>query len=376
MLGTLTPQAFIAQYWQQQPLLLRGACPDAGNLVDGDDLAGIACEADGDARLVVADGGDWRAEHGPFDERFFAQLPPRGWTLLVQAVDQWIPDVAALLPQFAFLPRWRLDDIMVSYATDGGGVGPHFDYYDVFLLQASGRREWKLGQHCDAHSPLRDNPYMKLLRDFDTQQTQVLQAGDVLYLPAGVAHWGTALGDDCITVSIGFRAPSCAELLEAALADAPDHLPEHQRYRDTAASIDADPWRINEAAVDNLEALCRPQAPAVTRDALLQALGRLATEPRYPQHIAAEDGITVGGLDALLARGPVLALEHHPASRLAYYAAGDDALLFVDGEAWQCPTALAQGLCHGRVTPALLPGPDERALLLALLNQGSLWPAG
>ncbi|MBK8289148.1 MAG: hypothetical protein IPK95_11375 [Cellvibrionales bacterium] len=147
---------------------------------------------------------DWQCEQGPFKAKRFKTLPPSHWTLLVQSVDQWIPEIQALLAQFDFLPRWRLDDIMISYATDGGGVGPHFDYYDVFLLQASGKRRWQVGQRCDENSALRDNDKIKLLKDFHTEADYTLATGDMLYLPAGVAHWGTAVGDDCITISIGF----------------------------------------------------------------------------------------------------------------------------------------------------------------------------
>jgi len=362
ILGNLPVTTFIADHWQQQPLLLRHALPDASSLIDGDDLAGIACEPDGDARLVQCHGNDWHGEHGPFDEDTFATLPAHGWTLLVQAVDQWIPDVGELLEAFAFLPRWRLDDIMVSYATDGGGVGPHFDYYDVFLLQASGQREWKIGQRCDAHSPLRNNPDMKLLRDFDESACHIVNAGDLLYLPAGIAHWGTAIGDDCITVSIGFRAPSRAELLEAC-GEEPDGG-DDVRYRDTPASIDADPWRINEAALDNLQSLCSPST--LSRDALLRAFGCMVTEPRYPDHICAEEDASADALPA-----GTFTLGHHPASRFAYYCDNDRALLFVDGDVHATHASFAQGVCHGKV---VISEPDEQALLSLLLAQGSLLP--
>ncbi|HEY9036807.1 MAG TPA: cupin domain-containing protein [Pseudomonadales bacterium] len=365
ILGTTLPSAFIAAHWQQKPLLVRGALGHADALIDGDDLAGIACEPDGDARLVFADNGHWRAEHGPFDETVFAQLPTHSWTLLVQAVDQWIPEVGELLREFGFLPRWRLDDIMVSYAADGGGVGPHFDYYDVFLLQACGQRAWQIGQRCDAQSPLRDNPDMKLLRDFNETGHHTVSPGDMLYLPAGIAHWGTAIGDDCITISIGFRAPSKNELLEACGEEpcAEDDI----RYRDTPASIDPDPWRINTAAVDNLLALCAPLT--LPRDTVLRAFGSLVTEPRYPERIASEAALPAAELTALLGAGQPLALEHHPASRFAYYSDSTQTLLFVDGEPHRSTHAVARGICHGQLSNV---SDDEHGLLLQLLKQGSV----
>lgn len=348
-----------------KPLLVRHAWQAVDELVDGDDLAGIACEYDGDARLVFASGQDWRAEHGPFDETTFAALPEQGWTLLVQAVDQWIPEVGELLSQFAFLPRWRLDDIMVSYATPGGGVGPHFDYYDVFLLQVHGRREWKIGQACDAHSPLRDNPDMKLLRDFHTTATHVLDAGDMLYLPAGIAHWGTAMDTDCITLSVGFRAPSRNELLEACgEAILPD---DDIRYRDTPESIDTDPWRINEAVINNLQQLCA--ASHLPREQLLEAFGCMVTEPRYPERIAAEHTLSPEPLTGNALRN----IGHNPASRFSYYSHHDQALLFVDGQAHATDNLTAQGICHGSLQHETLTG-AQQALLLTLVKQGSLLP--
>src|SRR5690606_2454253 len=185
--------------------------------------------AECESRLVLRQGqkNQWQVEPGPFTVKRLKQLPPSGWTILVQAVDQWIPEVAALLKQFEFLPRWRLDDIMISLASDGGGVGPHFDYYDVFLLQASGQRRWQIGQLCDEHSPLRAQADLRLLKSFVSREEFVLETGDMLYIPAGIAHWGTAIGDDCITISIGFRAASQRELIQVALEKLANDASEH-----------------------------------------------------------------------------------------------------------------------------------------------------
>ncbi len=376
LLGTLTAQQFIDTVWQQQPLLIKAALPGIAGVIDGDDLAGIACEAEGEARLILSDAkqSDWQCEQGPFSAKRFKTLPPSHWTLLVQSVDQWIPEIGALLEQFSFLPRWRLDDIMISYATDGGGVGPHFDYYDVFLLQASGKRRWQVGQRCDEHSPLRDNDKIKLLKDFHTESDYTLATGDMLYLPAGVAHWGTAVGDDCITISIGFRAASHKDIVQTALESLADTLPANQRYRDTTASIDADPFRINTQAIDNLMAIWKTLPEENIRMALAQALGELATEPRNDRD-EPEEALSMKALEKRLQGKKGLTVEHNPGSRFAYHLLDDDnADLYVDGGLLCTTPALAQAVCHGRITAKVCSTDYDRELLLALINQGSLNP--
>ena len=375
LLGGLTPQQFIDTVWQQQPLLVRNALPAIGGIIDGNDLAGIACEPDGEARLVITDPQqtDWQCEHGPFRAARFKKLPASHWTLLVQSVDQWIPEIGALLEHFSFLPRWRLDDIMISYATDGGGVGPHFDYYDVFLLQASGQRRWQVGQRCDEQSPLRNNPQLKLLRDFEQCADYTLATGDMLYLPAGVAHWGTAVGDDCITISVGFRAGSHRELLQAAVETLADTLPANARYRDTPAAIDPDPYRINDAAIDQLVTLWQSLPAEAIRSALAQALGEFATAPRYEQRIPPDDVPDDQALARALASKRGLAVSHNPGSRFAWRPLdAAQAELFVDGGMLCTTPALARAVCHGHITAADCPDAGGRALLLALLERGSL----
>ncbi|HSC76018.1 MAG TPA: cupin domain-containing protein [Pseudomonadales bacterium] len=374
---TFNAQQFIEQVWQQQPLLIKAALPEVAGIIDGDDLAGIACEAEGEARLIVsnAEQTDWQCEQGPFTAKRFTKLPASHWTLLVQSVDQWIPEIQALLAHFDFLPRWRLDDIMISYATNGGGVGPHFDYYDVFLLQASGKRRWQVGQRCDENSPLRDNEKIKLLQEFHAEQDYTLSTGDMLYLPAGVAHWGTAVGDDCITISIGFRAASHKEIVQAALENIAETLPNNQRYRDTQTSIDNDAFHINNSAVDNLMAIWKTLSEDDVRTALVQALGELATEPRNADREEPEKTLDEKQLVKKLAAKNGLAVEHHPASRFAWHRLDDEnADLYVDGGMLCTTPALAQAICHGRITKEACNSDYDRELLLALLNQGSLIP--
>ena len=227
ILGDISVEDFLANYWQKKPLLIRGAIPNFRAPIDGDELAGLALEAEVESRLVVSE--KWTLEHGPFEEERFATLPPNHWTLLVQAVDLWVPEVGALMKYFDFLPPWRIDDIMVSYAEDGGSVGPHFDYYDVFLLQGAGQRRWQIGAPCDAESPLVKDAELKILAEFEALEEWVLEPGDMLYLPPMVSHHGVALGA-CTTFSVGFRAPAATEMLDDLATElltgivAPKHL--------------------------------------------------------------------------------------------------------------------------------------------------------
>jgi len=376
LLGTLSTADFIRENWQEVPLFVRNALPNVAGLIDGDELAGIACEGDADARIVTVYDDEYRCEHGPFEESRFADLPGSDWTLLVQSVDQWVPAVATLLDRFEFLPRWRLDDIMISVSADGGGVGPHFDYYDVFLIQASGTRDWRIGQRCDEQTPLRNNPDLRLLREFELQAEHRLSAGDLLYVPAGCAHWGIAHGDNCITISVGFRAPSHRDLMLGAADQLADGLAENRRYRDSEKSIDDDPYLINAHAVDQLLGAWPEPAGRAIRSALMHALGTQSTEPRNPELIEAEATWPAATVEKWLARGGKLQIEHHRASRCAWQLENIDeestAQLFVDGQRYATTAEFARGLCHGRLATAYLKNSREREILLNLLNAGSI----
>ena len=404
ILGTLSTTRFIEQHWQKEPALIRQALALPAALIDVDELAGLACEDDVEARLVQSDARQlhWQCEDGPFDEARFAALPDSHWTLLVQGVDTHEPLIKALLDHFAFLPRWRIDDIMLSYAVDGGGVGAHFDYYDVFLLQLQGKRRWQLGQRCDGATPLRDDAPLKLLKEFHPRDEYVLEAGDMLYLPPGVAHCGTALGDDCVTASIGYRSPSPRALAERTLETLAANLSVNPGYRDTAAAIDTDPFRINPAAMSLVhamgetivEAIGGKRGSARPSTAICRAFGAQVTESRHPDLVQADEPIDQSTLDAhiddLIRHAAPLTLEHHRASRFAYaddYGDGpgdgqhsdrhdSGCLLFVDGETHCTSVAMARGICHGSVSVGDLrtatKHDTDRQLLLRLINQGSL----
>jgi 50S ribosomal protein L16 3-hydroxylase len=202
-IGPLTPQQFMREHWQKKPLLARSALPDYTNAVSREDLMTLARREDVESRIVTRDRAHWQVRHGPFSRTALSRLPRSGWTLLVQGVDQMLPQAARLLREFSFIPYARFDDVMISYAAPGGGVGPHFDSYDVFLAQGDGARRWQVSRQSDLEL-LEDSP-VKILRNFRPENEWVLQPGDLLYLPPACAHNGIAI-DECITYSIGFRA--------------------------------------------------------------------------------------------------------------------------------------------------------------------------
>ncbi len=234
LLGGLTPAQFLAEYWHKKPLLIKNAMPDFEGLLSPEELAGLACEDEVQSRIVEEINGQWSASHGPFDDEDFARLPDEPdpkhrWTLLVQSVNHFLPEASQLLQQFSFIPHARLDDLMVSYAPDGGGVGPHFDSYDVFLLQGQGKRLWRVSEQTDL--TLVEGAPLRILKNFDTAQEWLLEAGDMLYLPPQLAHWGIAVSDgkiDCMTYSIGFRAPKNQELATEFLGYMQDKLNQGQ----------------------------------------------------------------------------------------------------------------------------------------------------
>lgn len=224
---------FLQNDWQKNARLFRQALPDFTPALDANDLAGLACEPDVEARIVLEHGDKpWQLEHGPFKEERFSALPAENWTLLVQDVDKHYPPVAEVLKHFRFIPDWRIDDVMISYAPKGGSVGPHYDLYDVFLLQVEGQRHWKWGKLPE--KPVRlDGTDLSILADFNATEEAVLNPGDILYIPPGVGHHGVA-ENDCVTWSIGFRAPSMAELLSDFSDQLIQELSDSERYSDPA----------------------------------------------------------------------------------------------------------------------------------------------
>ncbi|CAN7307273.1 cupin domain-containing protein [Acidovorax sp. LjRoot74] len=280
LLGGLSPAQFMRRHWQKKPLLVRQAIPQFVPPVLRSELFALAAQEGVESRLVQLVKGAWKLRHGPFSRRALPALQQPDWTLLVQGVDLHNDAVHALMQQFRFVPEARLDDLMISYASNGGGVGPHFDSYDVFLLQAHGKRRWRIGRQKDL--ALRDDIPLKVLAQFEPEEEFVLEPGDMLYLPPRYAHDGIAEGE-CMTYSIGFRAPARAELAQELLVrlaeDAGDSDEDKPLlYRDAGQEAVAQPAHIPAVLHEFArEALARALAQPLV---LERALGEYLTEPK------------------------------------------------------------------------------------------------
>ena len=275
LLGGISATEFLEKYWHKKPLLIRGAIPDFDGLLSPEELAGLACEDDVQSRIVSFSKNKWRLADGPFDEKHFQKLPRKDWSLLVQTLNHHLPEAAALLQQFNFIPHARLDDLMVSYAPDGGGVGPHFDSYDVFLLQGMGQRLWRISEQWDL-SLIEDAP-LRILKNFTIEQEWLLNPGDMLYLPPHIAHWGIAVGD-CMTYSIGFRAPATQELASEFLNFLQDRCQLQGRYADPQLKLQKHAAKIGDAMVDQVEAMLNKLE--WDRSVVAEFLGQYLTEPK------------------------------------------------------------------------------------------------
>jgi len=321
LLGGLSASLFMRRHWQKKPLVIRSALPGALAQVDRARLFALAAQDGVESRLVVRSGRHWSLRHGPIARRSLPARTMRGWTLLVQGVDLHDPAAHGLLRRFRFIADARLDDVMCSWAADGGGVGPHVDSYDVFLLQTAGRRRWRVGRARRAR--LRDDVPLKMLADFAPTSEWLLEPGDMLYLPPGWAHEGVAVGE-CITASIGFRAPGAAELA----ADVLERVVESARER-AAAPKGADARRYRDAGTAPSDHPARIPAPlqrfaAAEVDRLLadelvraRALGEVLSEPKRGTWF---ESAPAGSL------APGVALDRR--TRMLY----DEHFVFVNGE--------------------------------------------
>lgn len=368
--------AFLRDYWQKEVLLIRNPWRSWTNPLAPDELAGLACEEAIESRLITETREGWTVEHGPFAESRFAGLPSSRWTLLVQAVDHHVPEVAALIEPFRFVPNWRIDDVMVSYAADGGSAGPHFDQYDVFLIQGLGRRRWQIGGRCDEGSETLPHQDIRLLANFEAQDEWVLEPGDILYVPPGVAHYGVAVGDDCMTYSVGFRSPSTSELVAGWSEHLLAEMPEDDRYRDPGLAMQDNPGEISLRAVAGLRAMMTGRM--LDEQAFARWFGEYSSRPKYPDVDWRPEHPTQGDevRDCIAGGVPLV---RNPASRFAFLRQeGDRVLLFVDGRSFECSretAAFAERLCaqvQVDVGRDLLKSEPALELIAALLDHGSV----
>lgn len=394
----MPPARFLRDYWQKKPLLIRGAFANMRAPLSPEDLAGLACEEFTLARIIEhhprdtaqtpafsgrrsdkqkagsrdTEADHWNVRNGPFQEDDFAKLPASHWTLLVQDVDKWDADVAALLEHFNFLPSWRIDDVMVSYAEDGGSVGAHVDQYDVFLLQGAGQRRWEISTDASASLAFRDDTELKLLRDFAPTDEWLLEPGDMLYLPPCIPHRGVAVGA-CMTLSIGMRAPSKAELTTDLADFLATRWNEEDRYTDSDLAPARHAGEIDAASLKRLRAVL-PVGASLDAATLRDWFGCFIT--RYRSTYAAaprERAMSAAQLQRRLVQG-VCALRN-PLSRFAWAKAGRTTHLYVAGEIHACSARVATALCAtgaqgSRMDDSLASA--DGATLLKLVNAGHI----
>ncbi len=359
MLGGLTPAQFLRRHWQKKPLLIRGAfvpgsAPGFEPLTKQEVLT-LASREEAESRLIAQDGRHWSLQPGPIGKRERAAVKHLPWTILVQDVQHFSREAHTLLQHFDFIPRARVDDLMVSYAVPGGGVGPHLDSYDVFLLQGMGRRRWRISSQPDTR--MRADTPVKILSHFKAEQEWVLEPGDMLYLPPGVAHEGVA-ESECLTWSIGFRAPTAAELSAAFLDFLRDEVIATGEFSDPDLQPAKHPARIDRKLSKRFLSLLKHPAKAVRDPGLQQRfLGCYLTEPKPQVFFAPPDRpLKAAAFQKQAARR---GLELDTCSRLLY----DDQALYLNG-------AVLRERKRGKLPKMLLALAETRALSTAQVSAG------
>jgi 50S ribosomal protein L16 3-hydroxylase len=325
LLGGLSPSQFMRRHWQKKPLLVRQAVPGFESPIKLADLKALATQNDVESRLIVKGKSDWRLKHGPLGPRAYPARSQPDWTFLVQGVNLHDDRVHQFMRLFRFVPEARLDDVMISWASDGGGVGPHFDSYDVFLFQAQGRRRWRIGRTDDLS--LQPGLPLKILRQFQPETEFVLEPGDMLYLPPRYAHDGVAEGE-CMTWSIGFRSASKQEWAREILYRLTEHLPDNPAlYADAGQDSSGHPAQIPVAMHRHMDKVLR-QALSKPLPAQ-QALGEWLTEPKAQVWFEPGEPWRPGAGVRLDRR-----------SRMLY----DRHFIFLNGESWRASGADARKL--------------------------------
>jgi len=383
----MSTERFLREHWQKKPLLVRGAFSAGGagfrDPIDPDELAGLSCEDGVESRIVREKGGEhpWQVTWGPQREADFAELPKRGWTLLVQEINRWVPDAALLLEPFAFLPSVRVDDVMVSFAAPGGSVGPHIDSYDVFLIQGRGERRWRYHTRPTEDCRLEPDLDLRILRRFVPDADEVFGPGDMLYLPPGFAHHGVAV-TPCLTYSVGFRSPNQGEVW-TSFAETAAQRPEAARLlEDPPFEPASNPGAIPEALLDRVRAMVR--SLDTSDDAVDRWFASYSTRLKPGHELDAPRRAPDGGsLLRRLERGAVLARSEE--ARWAFLPRPKGALLlYVGGHEIAVPAdaaALARELSakrrhDGRALVGIAKSRAARALLVRLVAMGALAVVG
>lgn len=366
-IGNFNKDEFLSEFWQKKPLLIRAGIDNTEQLLTPEELAGLACESDVESRLVTHFDNQWELTHGPIPEEVFLNLPKKNWTVLVQSVDTFVQEVASILDYFTFLPSWRIEDIMVSYAAAGGTVSAHYDFYDVFLVQGKGRRKWQVGEFCTSDTALMPDMPMKILADFQPTNEWILQPGDILYIPPKLAHYGVAL-EDCMTYSVGFRAPSKSQVFDCFATAAMSEISNDDRYVDTPDTLKAEHFEINQQTIEKIRQSIIELAN--NDDILLATMAEISSKSNY----SAADFQGLVDWRTQLKAG--LVMVRSPLCRFNYYS-GASTALFADGLTYCASEKLAKFICiFDKIDAANLDSvlvmPGAENLISQLISAGCL----
>ena len=329
--GNINPEDFLKNYWQKKPCLIRQAIPGYQCPITPEELAGLACEDGVSSRLVIEKDGThpWQVKFGPLTEKDFKQLPATHWTLLVQEVDHHNQEIASLLDHFAFIPNWRIDDVMISYAPEHGSVGPHLDSYDVFLLQGMGRRCWQINADDYTDADFVPGLELRILKNFMAKQEWTLEPGDMLYLPPGIAHHGIAL-DSCLTLSIGFLAPSRSELITHFVGETIFGTAQDLRYADPDRLPAQNPGEITGLDLSVIRELV--QSAFKDDESLNYWFGKFITHRNQQNDPGAELCTSNESFEKLFSKNKTLYRSGDCCC--AYYTHNDHVTLFINGESY------------------------------------------
>ncbi len=374
-LGNMSAKTFMDEYWQKKPLLIRQAFADFKTPISADELAGLACEEEVNSRIVMEKDGDypWFPMFGPMSDEIYASMPKTHWSLIVNDLEKYIPELSWIIDSFRFIPEWRLDDLMISYAADQGSVGPHIDLYDVFIMQGEGKRRWQINsQPVSEDNQVKETP-LRIQKDFESEEEWIMEPGDMLYLPPGIQHYGVSLGES-LSYSIGFRATSHADIVNEFIGYITQNLSTDLTYHDPEQKIQEYSNEIKPDALQRITEIFKeylqPEHPELKR-----WFGRFVSDTKADVLIAPEQKLC--SVDELQELAKTTTLSRHPASRFAFSENANDALLFVDGEDYEVALEFARLLCKQRQLNineiVNLASKTEMLLIVDLYNSGKIY---